>query len=608
MRIQTTRRVMLGIACALLLSLLAAAANAQQPVTETAKPAPPPQGAITGRVVSSGGEPVSGANVYLSAFGGASQGRSTMVDAGGNFKLDRLDEGAYGLFTSAPGFVPDIPISANPQPRHFYHVGDSVTLTLVKGGVITGSVTNSTNTPVINASVRAFRVRDANGQPLPGVTGPSRERLTDDRGVYRIYGLSPGSYVISAGGPGRSFSPLSGNQYESDAPTYAPSSTRDTAVEILIHSGEEITADIQYRGEPGHSISGTLAGLAQTQSMVTINATISLTDVRTRTLVMSTSTSSYNGYAYAFYGVGDGEYELYAQRFSPSPGDPSASEGRRVKVQGADLTGINLSLTPLASIAGRLVLESNPPADCVRRRPFAMQEMVISARRYVPETKGAVRPAGRAQTATPDPPLSFLNQNVDAGFEAKGDFTMRGLQAGAFRINAQLPGSGWYLRSISIGTAATMPKPSDPNIARDGLTLKSGERVAGLTVTITEGAGGLRGHISVAEGQRVPTGMRVYLVPIEREAAENVLRFFETAAEADASFAISNIAPGRYWIIARSADDGDPTKVKPIRQESALRVRILHEAEALKKEISFKPCERLADYELPYSSSATPAP
>ncbi len=605
MRMQTTRRVMPGIVCAVLLSLLAAAANAQQPVTETAKPAPPPQGAITGRVVSSGGEPVTGATVFLSTFGGPSQGRSTMVDAGGNFKLDRLDEGTFSLFTNAPGFVSDIPISANPQPRRFYHVGDSVTLTLVKGGVITGTVTNSTNTPVINATVRAFRVRDASGQPLPGVTGPTRERLTDDRGVYRIYGLSPGSYVISAGGPGRSFSILVGNQYENDAPTYAPSSTRDTAVEILVRSGEEITADIQYRGEPGHSISGTLAGLSQTQSMVTINATISLTDVRTRTLVMSTSTSSYNGYGYAFYGVGDGEYELYAQRYSPAPSDPSASEGRRIKVQGADLTGINLSLTPLASIAGRLVLESTPPADCVRRRPFAMQETVISARRFVPETKAQVRPAGRAQTATPDPPLSFLTQTVDAAFEAKGDFTMRGIRAGAFRINAQLPGSGWYLRSISIGTT---PKPSDPNIARDGITLKSGERATGLTVTITEGAGGLRGHISVAEGQRVPTGMRVYLVPIERENVENVLRFFETAAEADATFAISNVAPGRYWIIARSADDGDPAKVKPIRTESILRSRVLHEAEALKKEVSFKPCERLADYDLAYSPPVASGP
>lgn len=600
MRIKTTRRIILAIT---LLSLVAAASKAQQTVPENAKPAAQPLGAITGRVVSAGGEPVSGASVYLSSIGATSQGRSTMVDAAGSFKLDGLEAGAYSLFANAPGFVPEVPTSTNDQ-RRFYHVGDSVTFTLIKGGVITGTVTTSTNTPVINASVRAFRVRNDKGEPVQGVTSPLRERLTDDRGVYRLYGLAPGSYVISAGGPGRSFGPFNGSQYENDAPTYAPSSTRDMAVEIAVRGGEEITADIQYRGEPGHAISGTLAGLSLTQSTMFSGASISLTEVRTRAVLMYANASSFNSYGFAFYGVSDGEYELYAQRYSQT-GDSVGSEARRIKVQGADLTGINLSLAPLASITGRLVLESNPPADCVKHRSTASQETVIGARRYVPETTPA-RPAARAQTATAEVPLSLVNQGADAVSNAKGDFTLRNLQMGSYRIDSQLPGAGWYLRSIAIGTPTTTAKPSDPNIPRDGLNLKSGERVAGLTVTITEGAGGLRGHISVAEGQRVPPGLRVYLVPAEHDSAENVLRFFEAAAETDASFAIGNIAPGRYWIIARSNDDGDPTKVKPIRQEAALRSRVLHEAEALKKEISFKPCERATDYELPYSSPATP--
>jgi hypothetical protein len=601
MRIKTTRRIILAIT---LLPLLAAASNAQQAVTENAKPAAQPLGTISGRVVSSGGEPVSGAIVYLSISGATSQGRNTMVDAGGSFKLDGLEAGAYSLFANAPGFVPEVPTSTNDQ-RRYYHVGDSVTFTLIKGGVITGTVTNSTNTPVINASVRAFRVRDDKGEPVQGVTSPLRERLTDDRGVYRLYGLAPGSYVISAGGSGRYFGPYNSSQYDNDAPTYAPSSTRDMAVEISVRSGEEITADIQYRGEPGHSIGGTLSGIAQTQSMLYTSVSISLTDVRTRTVFMTTNTSSYNGYGFAFYGVGDGEYELFAQRYSPPPGDSSASEARRVKVQGADLAGINLSLAPLASIAGRLVLESNPPADCVKHRSTASQETVIGARRYVPETTPPARQVARAQTATAVVPLSLVNQGADAVSDKKGDFTLRNLQMGSYRIDPQLAGAGWYLRSIAIGTPTTTTKPAGPNIPRDGIALKTGERVAGLTVTITEGAGGLRGRISVAEGQRVPEGLRVYLLPAERDSAENVLRFFESRAESDGSFTIGNIAPGRYWIIARSADDGDPTKVKPIRQEAALRSRVLHDAEALKKEISFKPCARATDYELPYSP-ATP--
>jgi hypothetical protein len=603
MRCKTTGRVIMGLVCAALLSFSATVTSAQQLATENAKPAPP-QGAITGRVVSSGGEPIPGASVYLSALGSASQQRSSTVDAGGNFKLDGLDAGAYFVSAGAPGFT--VETQPTVDSRRFSHPGDSLTLTLVKGGVITGTVTTSTNGPVINANVRVFRVKDGNGQPVQGVAQP-RERFTDDRGVYRVYGLPPGSYVVSAGGPGRYFG-LNGSQYENDAPTYAPSSSRDTAVEIFVRAGDEMTADIQYRGEPGHSISGAVAGFPQAQSMIPSNASIFLTDVRSHTAIMTANASAYNSYSFAFYGVADGEYELFAQRYAAPPADASASEPKRVKVQGADLTGVTLTLMPLASIAGRLVLESNPPADCVKRRLAALQETVIGARRFTPEAKPPARQAAKDQSATPEPPLNLSNQSADTVADAKGDLTLRNLHAGSYRINSQLPGAGWYLRSISIGPPPAIAKPSDPNIPRDGIALKSGQRVAGLTVTITEGAGGLRGRISAPEGQRASMGLRVYLVPAERENAENVLRFFEAATDAEASFAISNIAPGRYWILARGADDGDPAKVKPIRQESNLRARVLHEAEALKKDVSFKPCERLADYEVAYSPPATPGP
>ena len=148
-------------------------------------------------------------------------------------------------------------------------------------------------------------------------------------------------------------------------------------------------------------------------------------------------------------------------------------------------------------------------------------------------------------------------------------------------------------------------KASDPNVPRDGINLKPGEKVSSLNIILTEGAARLRGHLSAAEGQRVPAGLRVYLVPAERENAENVLRFFEATGEADAGFVIDNIAPGRYWIIAR-ASEGDAAKVKPVRQDAVLRGGLVREAQILKKEISFKPCERSIDYELPWASPSKP--
>jgi hypothetical protein len=463
------------------------------------------------------------------------------------------------------------------EARLYYLAGDSVTLTLIKGGVITGTVTTATNAPVVAAPVRAFRIKDLNGQAEPGLV-QARERQTDDRGVYRFYGLVSGIYVISAGGQSGSYMGPNSGAYEKDVPTYAPSSTRGTAMEVLVHSGEEITADIQYRGETGQIISGALAGLVQTPSlnMGVATATVTLTDVRSRALVMSVGANSLTNYTFTFYGVPEGDYEIAAQQYLQSR-DTFASEARRVKVQGADVTGVNLSLAPLGSIAGRVVLESNPPADCVRRRSLALAETIINTRRSQSETKPTGQPA--KSDPTPEIPVANWNQAAESVPDQKGDFLLRNLRRGVYRIDSQLPGAGWYLRSIAIGTALTASKPSDPNIARDGLALKSGEKVSDLIITITEGAARLRGHITAAEGQRVPGGLRVYLVPAEREGAANVLSFFESPVQSDATFAIDNIRPGRYRIIARAADDGDPAKVKPVRQESDLRARVIREAE-----------------------------
>jgi hypothetical protein len=559
-----------------------------------------PSNTITGNVVGQGGETITGATAFASAVGVARQPRSTTVDSSGSFRFDGLDAGVYSVSAYLPGFV-SAPPTYPEESRRYYRAGDSVTLILIKGGVITGTVTTATNAPVVAAPVRAFRIKDLNGQAEPTMV-QARERQTDDRGVYRFYGLPSGTYVISAGGQGGSYMGPNSGAYEKDVPTYAPSSTRDTAMEVLVHSGDEITADIQYHGEPGQIISGSLAGLVQTPSlsMGVATATVTLTDVRSRAVVMAVGSNSLTNYTFIFYGVPDGDYEIVAQQYLQSR-DLVASEARRVRVQGTDVTGISLSLAPLASINGRVVLESNPPADCVKRRFFALPETIIIARRAKPETKPTTGQSAKSEP-TPEIPLAAWNQAADGVPDLKGDFLLRNLRRGVYRIDSQLPGAGWYLRSIAMGTPTPTSKASDPNIPRDGLMLKSGEKVSDLTVTITEGAARLAGHISAAEGKRAPAGLRVYLVPAERENAGNVLSFFEAPVQSDATFAIDNISPGRYRIIARVADDGDPAKVKSVRQESDLRARVIREAEASRKEISFKPCEQSADYELPWTS------
>src|SRR5215510_16588301 len=158
-------------------------------------------GVITGRVMTDDGQPVRHATINISSMGGEGRraGRLTVVsDEDGNFQAEGLDPVPYTVSATAPGLVPD------PKKRretNYSYAGQPVTITMMRGGVITGKVTSATGDPIIRIAVRATRVRDETGRPDNTAVGNFRpQRMTDDRGVYRLYGLAPGSYLVSAGG------------------------------------------------------------------------------------------------------------------------------------------------------------------------------------------------------------------------------------------------------------------------------------------------------------------------------------------------------------------------------------------------------------------------
>jgi len=570
---------------------------AQQAAGSTT-PSERPNGMITGRVVNSAGEPLSGAVVYASSLGSTTRAQRGTVDIGGEFKIEGLEAGLYRVSASAPGYVPE----SQPSPtdaQSYYHIGDSVTIRLFKGGVITGTVTGPKG-PLVAVGVYAIRVRDEADKPLMPSTGFG-ERATDDRGVYRFYGLLPGGYLIWAAKPGIGLIAPTG--YDNDTPTYFPSSTRDTASEVVVRDGEEMTADIQYRAEPGHAISGKVVGVGESQTQFSSGAAINLIDVRDRSSLVGASASSNDNFSFAIYGVADGEYEVSAFQFLQSR-DELRSPPRRLTVRGADVTGIILTLAPLASIEGRLVFENDPKPGCGKRRETAAQETIVFGRRYESEKKANV--AAKTDPLA-DVSLSVTNYVSTGLGDAKGSFTLKNLPPGSYRIDPHPPASGWYVRSIAMRATQTVAaRAASLVVARDGITLKPGERVSGLTVTITEGAASIRGRLSVAAGQSLPPRMRLYLVPAERDSSEDLLRVFEGTVANDGTFMMGNLAPGRYWMIAQPAVQSDSNSVKSIKSDSAFRAKVLLDAEALKKEIAFKPCERTTDYDLPYSPPTSP--
>jgi hypothetical protein len=551
--------------------LVAASAPAQQPT-------PTPQtreDSISGRVVNDSEQPIAGVNISLSSLGGP-LGQRTNTDNEGNFKIKGLDGGIYRFYISAPGYVTQGPTSETPT----YRPGDKVELTMMKGAVITGRVTNMSGEPLVNVQVRAFQVRDADGNKVQ--TGYYTQPVfTDDRGIFRMWSLRPGAYVVAAGGQGQYFGSV--NPFANDAMTFAPASTRDTAAEVIARSNQEVTIDIQYRGERGHAVSGRITG---TMPSPPYSPGVSLFDIDTHTQVANLYLPGSDG-TFQLNGVSDGEYEIIAT--GGGQNNQLSSAPRHVAVRGADVTGVELSLASMASIDAHVTFEADQKLNCGRRRETALRETMVSLRRARPEENSANKKEKPAESADMFWSWAALEMAPNAG----GDVHFSSLYAAPYRFEVRLPAAGWYLRELSLA------KP-ESNITRNGLAIKQGEIVSGVTIKITEGGASLHGRVTVSEDSTLPANLRIYLVPAERTDGDNPLRFFEDAVAVDRTFVIANIAPGRYWLLAKPAEPIDEKTVKSPRVDNDFRAKLLKEAAAANQEIAFKPCERTVDYEFRY--------
>jgi hypothetical protein len=169
-------------------------------------------GRITGRVLAAdSGRPVKRARAYVSAPE-LPEGRGTLTDDTGVFDLNDLPAGRYTLTVSKTGFV----TLSYGQRRPFQagtplQLGDGqqmsgIEIRLPRGSVIAGHVFDETGDPMPGAAVRVMRYQYAQGERQLVPAGTSQ---TDDRGAFRVWGLNPGEYYVSAVarnfnfGPGR---------------------------------------------------------------------------------------------------------------------------------------------------------------------------------------------------------------------------------------------------------------------------------------------------------------------------------------------------------------------------------------------------------------------
>jgi len=288
-------------------------------------------------------------------------------------------------------------------------------------------------------------------------------------------------------------------------------------------------------------------------------------------------------------GVTNGNYEIVAYSYGNNEIDASSAP-QRVTISGADVTGLELRISPLASVSGQVLIEASPNS-CRNKSKRAMEETMIFARSDDPSALAAL-----ASSAS-----HFFGS--DAVVNEKGEFAIPSLRPSRYHFDASLPDENWYTRSITIPAPAAAREPQGSmnlrDISRAGLEIKSGDKLTGVTVWVAGGAAGLRGKVVAGkEGASLPSRLRVHLAPVDAALANEVLRYAEVLMSNDGSFAFNNLAPGKYWLLARPVPDDQPVDrpPRPLSWDSAERAKLRMEAEKKKIEVELKPCQRLKDF------------
>ncbi|HEX4999377.1 MAG TPA: carboxypeptidase-like regulatory domain-containing protein [Terriglobia bacterium] len=126
-----------------------------------------------------------------------------MTDEAGHFVFQDVDEGSYTISVIANGYVgqsygqrysggPGTPINVVAGQEF-----KDAAVALTPAGNISGRIVDPFDQPLINVPIQVFRYSyDSTGQRSYQSAGNA---VTDDRGEYRIYWLTPGRYYLQAG-------------------------------------------------------------------------------------------------------------------------------------------------------------------------------------------------------------------------------------------------------------------------------------------------------------------------------------------------------------------------------------------------------------------------
>ena len=570
--------------CRALVVIAGAAVLASAPLLISAQTSPASaSGHLSGVVVAASDdrEPVRRVVVRPSG-GGLTRSRSTVTDDLGQFAFDNLPAGRFTLVGSRPGFItsafgatapgrPGTPINVSAAQRV-----TGVTLRIMKGAVITGRVTDADGIPVADVQIALVRARQARtAATLTSPTaGLASNAVTDDRGIYRIFEIEAGEYLVAAGvagqqneagmltteqidvgirdlqqqrGRGAAPRPSALDRVASYgfAPVYHPSAVDIAdASPITVRAGEERTGvDVTLRVIPAVAIEGIVTGPEPQVPQVLLSLAPATPSPLPSNLNARPSLSDPAGPhgKFRYVGVTPGTYVLTA-RTPPAgraggpavlpnvnPSAPILWAATTVTVAGTDLTGIALDLRPAMTVTGRVAFQATSATP-----PNATGVRVTLAAIGVPggySTTAAGALVGRI-------PVEAVNAREDAGFQ------LVGVLPGPYQIGATLKAdAAWWLRSAMLAGRDLLDVPLE--VAADAAAT-----IGEVQLTFSDRHTELAGTLQTTSGTPAAEHFIVVFTSDRTMWRNGQRRLRSTRPATDGSFSVRDLPPGEYHIAA----------------------------------------------------------
>src|SRR6266436_1532353 len=510
-----------------------AAAQARNATSDAAKPT---ACSVSGIVVKlQGSVPLPSSTVRLQSVDDHTRTFTGVTEASGRFLVNGIDPGRYRLRVIRNGYVTQEYGQRTPNdPGAIVALSPGQELKellfrLLPSAVISGRIQNENGDLLPWVRVSALRATYRRGKRT---LSSEVTVVTNDLGEYRLFGLRPGRYFLSATyKPGQRLEPNEEDEDAADAgksgyvPTYYPGTPDPArATALTIKTGDEISSmDLVLEPTTVYNIRGrvNLFGPRRNPNGVILVLEARSTGLGWSVPARQTIVDKPEG-MFEIQGVLPGSYTLTAFLFE---------EGRRYQArQIADVTNIDaegIQLTPLpgVDVRGQVIWDPKPSLE--------KDALILH-----------VRPAD-----------STFQFGAQARAASNGAFSLRDVTEGLYRLATSGQSQDCYLKSI---------RYAGMEVSDDEFNVIRGTQ-ATLEVTISSRGARVQGTVKDANGLPA-AGVSVVLVPDEAHRQEFHL-FKQQITDQYGRFDIRGIAPGDYklfsWEQVEPNAWEDPDFLKP---------------------------------------------